>query len=198
MMPNPPPCVLFWKPEEKIFGVFSQWADTAFVLNDLRFPSAEHYMMYQKALSQGDTVSATQVLVASDPREVFRIGKAIRPANGLPFDCVKWDAMAYDVVLAANRAKFAHNQTAREILLGTGDRTIVEASPHDRIWGIGYSAKAAADIPEHQWGSNLLGKALMQVRSELASDSATSQKAPVSNSKRRLVSNAPRELSRTK
>lgn len=51
-------------------------------------------------------------------------------------------------------------------LLETSDKTIVEASPYDKIWGIGLKKEAAVKIPEAQWpGENLLGKALMVVRS---------------------------------
>ncbi|OAQ81364.1 hypothetical protein VFPBJ_03948 [Purpureocillium lilacinum] len=54
----------------------------------------------------------------------------------------------------------------REMLLATGEREIVEASPYDSIWGIGFTERDAEGMREH-WGENLLGKALMEVRSEL-------------------------------
>lgn len=54
------------------------------------------------------------------------------------------------------------------MLLETGDRLLVEASPYDKIWGVGYSAANAA-ANEGNWGENLLGKALMRVRDRLRS-----------------------------
>lgn len=51
-------------------------------------------------------------------------------------------------------------------LLETGERELVEASPYDRVWGIGYGAADAEDSREF-WGENLLGKALMRVRDRL-------------------------------
>ena len=52
--------------------------------------------------------------------------------------------------------------------MGTGEQVLVEASPYDQIWGIGLSAEDAdASQPEKWRGLNLLGFALMRVRSEL-------------------------------
>ena len=44
-----------------------------------------------------------------------------------------------------------------------------QASPFDRIWGIGYAASNAGQHRE-QWGQNLLGQALMKVRARLRQD----------------------------
>jgi len=54
----------------------------------------------------------------------------------------------------------------KEILLGTGSKVIVEASPSDRIWGIGFDAEYA-EGREEEWGANKLGEALMRVRKKL-------------------------------
>lgn len=65
-----------------------------------------------------------------------------------------------------NWHKFLHSEDAAELkrqLLATGDKLLVEASPYDRIWGVGFGA-ANADQNRANWGLNLLGKALMRVR----------------------------------
>jgi ribA/ribD-fused uncharacterized protein len=54
----------------------------------------------------------------------------------------------------------------KALLLATGERELVEASPMDRIWGIGFGEKNAGRARRH-WGLNLLGKALMDVRKRL-------------------------------
>ncbi|KAI0184370.1 hypothetical protein EV127DRAFT_444399 [Xylaria flabelliformis] len=54
----------------------------------------------------------------------------------------------------------------RDVLLATGTRELVEASPFDRIWGVGFGAKEAGK-KRGKWGLNLLGKCLMDVREEL-------------------------------
>ena len=51
---------------------------------------------------------------------------------------------------------------------GTGGRVLVEASPRDRIWGIGLAAGDEQALSPERWpGLNLLGFALMEVRHQL-------------------------------
>jgi ribA/ribD-fused uncharacterized protein len=77
----------------------------------------------------------------------------------------------YAIVVDANTAKFGQNPPLRDFLLGTGERVIVEASPTDRIWGIGLAASDERAADPAQWrGLNLLGFALMQARDDLARD----------------------------
>jgi len=51
-------------------------------------------------------------------------------------------------------------------LLKTGESELVEASPMDKIWGIGFGAQKAPSVRE-KWGLNLLGKALMHARERI-------------------------------
>lgn len=72
------------------------------------------------------------------------------------------------MVVAGNMAKFGQHQPLREFLAGAGSRVLVEASPQDRVWGIGLAAgDEPSGTPEHWQGLNLLGFALMEVRSRL-------------------------------
>jgi ribA/ribD-fused uncharacterized protein len=67
-------------------------------------------------------------------------------------------------------AKFGQNEPFKQFLVDTQDRVIVEASPDDRIWGIGLAFdRPDAQHPRRWLGLNLLGFALMKVRSQLAS-----------------------------
>jgi hypothetical protein len=67
-----------------------------------------------------------------------------------------------------NAAKFGQHESLKTFLLQTGDRILVEASPFDHIWGIGMAASHPdAEKPENWRGLNLLGFALMEVRSRL-------------------------------
>ena len=71
-------------------------------------------------------------------------------------------------MLRGNRLKFSQDPELHRALLATGDTLLVEAAPYDRIWGVGLTAGRASAVPEAQWpGTNLLGKALTQVRDEL-------------------------------
>ncbi|CAG8778813.1 7980_t:CDS:1, partial [Acaulospora morrowiae] len=65
-----------------------------------------------------------------------------------------------DVMLTALRAKFTQNEDLKEILLGTGDSQLVEASPTDSYWGNARKSDGTE-------GKNMLGILLMQVRDEL-------------------------------
>lgn len=75
--------------------------------------------------------------------------------------------VAERIVLEGTLYKFGQNQELWRKLDGTGEKELVEASPSDNIWGIGYAAKHALNQGEEKWGLNLLGKALMQARSIL-------------------------------
>lgn len=84
------------------------------------------------------------------------------------FDGKKWNAKREKIVEDGNWWKFTRSKEGdlRKMLLETGDRWLVEASPYDRIWGVGYGA-ANAEFHRGDWGENLLGKALMRVRDQL-------------------------------
>ncbi len=129
-------------------------------MRGVRYATAEHFMMAGKARLFGDAESEHRVLSDDDPGKAKGAGRKVKG-----FDEDTWAAHRYDLVVAANDAKFGQNPPLRAFLRSTGDRVLVEASPYDRIWGIGLSAdQPEARTPEHWRGENLLGFALMQVR----------------------------------
>jgi ribA/ribD-fused uncharacterized protein len=74
--------------------------------------------------------------------------------------------------------KFTRSQDAEDLrkrLLATGDRELVEASPLDRVWGIGFVERDAGRNRQ-AWGQNLLGKAVMDVRARLREEEAARKK----------------------
>lgn len=143
---------------------FSQWWSARFTVDGELFATAEHYMMWRKALLFQDTESAARVLKARHPREAKALGREVRG-----FDQSVWDTERYGVVLDASIAKFGQNAELRDFLLCTKNRVLAEASPLDAVWGIGL----AADHPHvenagHWRGLNLLGFALGDARAALA------------------------------
>lgn len=77
--------------------------------------------------------------------------------------------------------KFSVSEDAgnlRKWLLATDERELVEASPLDRIWGVGFGEKNAG-ANRHRWGQNLLGKALMEVRTRLREEESAEGKKAV-------------------
>ncbi|GAA5045285.1 NADAR family protein [Thermocatellispora tengchongensis] len=143
----------------------SQWWPVEFEEDGRVFRSAEHYMMAHKALLFGDEEAAAQILAAGHPGEAKKLGRGVRG-----FDERVWAEHRYDIVVRGNVAKFGQHEELREFLLGTRGRVLVEASPVDRIWGIGLAADDERAASPATWrGLNLLGFALMDARDRLAS-----------------------------
>ncbi len=156
--------VFFWKPP----GWGSQWTRSSFRLDGHTFCCAEQAMMFGKAALFDDRDTAEKIMRTSDPREHKRLGRLVR---GFKQDV--WDAKCEELVYTVNMAKFSQNPHLAAQLLATGDKYIAEASPMDKVWGVGLNPETAAhfrslEVALRSWkGKNLLGLALMRVRSEL-------------------------------
>ena len=167
--------LLFWGHTQKQAGkvdasCFSQWFIAPFTLKSQLYLTAEHYMMAAKARLFGDEARLQQILLAKSPAQAKKLGRLV---SG--FDEQVWCAHREDIVLQANRAKFTQHQEFAAFLLATKQKVIVEASPYDKIWGIGMSREHVhAEQPRNWRGLNLLGFALMQVRAELAQNAIAS------------------------
>ena len=170
-MEGPSQHIFFWRPHEE-HGYLGQWFSAPFTTSsplspyeNVTFENCETYMMFHKAILFNDIPISKQILeAADDPKQVKALGRKVRG-----FDQEIWDKKKFEIVIAANREKFSAHAQLREQLLETAGKEIVEASPMDRIWGIGFKKENALKN-QHRWGKNLLGKALMQVRDELISE----------------------------
>ncbi len=141
----------------------SQWWRARFVVDGVSYSTAEHFMMAGKARLFNDDATLAAILDAPDPAAAKQLGREVRG-----FDEKVWNDARFGIVVRGNRAKFEQHEEMRRFLLGTGDQVLVEASPRDRIWGIGMAeSNPSARHPEQWRGSNLLGFALMEVRSQL-------------------------------
>ncbi len=141
-------------------GCLSQWWPAPFRVDGVEFATAEHYMMWSKAELFGDHETADEVLTVRHPSKAKALGRQVRD-----FDEQTWAAARFEIVVAGNVAKFGQHDDLRAYLRGTGDRVLVEASPQDRVWGIGLGASDPAAADPAQWqGENLLGFALMRAR----------------------------------
>lgn len=162
--------LLFWGHRSPSSGVvtkscFSQWFDAPFESGGQRYRTAEHFMMAHKAALFGDLQIRDEVLAADDPGKAKALGRQVKN-----FSEDVWVRHRWDIVVQANLLKFGQNDGLLRFLLGTGRKVLVEASPLDRIWGIGLSAQAPEATDPRKWnGLNLLGFALMEVRERLAS-----------------------------
>jgi ribA/ribD-fused uncharacterized protein len=167
-----PEYLFFWghTPKHGILGkeCLSQWYPAPFEVDGCLFPTAEHYMMVHKALLFDDRETAERMLRAPDPRAVKTVGRSVKGFNE-----EIWDANRFTIVVNGNHAKFSQNTSLRAFLVATRTRILVEASPQDRIWGIGLAADSEAATNPFAWrGLNLLGFALMVVRDRLAGATA--------------------------
>lgn len=141
----------------------SQWYDAEFEMDRIEYPTAEHYMMAEKARLFDDSETLAKILAASHPGEAKKLGRLVKN-----FDLETWLQHRKEIVVRGNIGKFGQNELLGSFLFGTGDRILVEASPRDKIWGIGLEQNHPDAADPYKWqGSNLLGFALMEVRNRL-------------------------------
>jgi ribA/ribD-fused uncharacterized protein len=163
-----PDLLFFWghqPPREGGIGkhCFSQWWLAPMVVEGVRYASAEQFMMAEKARLFGDDETLARILEAAHPGGAKLLGRQVRG-----FEEAAWEKVRFDVVVRGNEAKFTQNPALGELLVGTGNRVLVEASPVDPIWGIGSAANDPGATDPAAWrGLNLLGFALMEVRRRL-------------------------------
>ena len=147
---------------------FSQWYEAPFQLDGVYYPTAEHYMMAEKARLFGDTATRERILAATNPSAAKAFGREV-----IGFSDSAWNSHRFEIVVKGNFAKFSQAPRLAEFLCKTGDKVLVEASPADSIWGIGLAAdNPQASDPSTWQGLNLLGFALMVVRERIASRAA--------------------------
>ena len=154
--------IFFWRQNER-YGCFSNWYETPFIIDGVSYRWTEQFMMAEKARLFNDDEADQKIMKAGSPNECKKLGRTVKN-----FDPVLWDEKKFGIVCQGNLAKFQQNPELLAKLMETKDSILVEASPYDKIWGIGLTAKKAKEINPEDWpGENLLGKALMKVREEL-------------------------------
>lgn len=131
------------------------------------FTSTEQGFMYIKAITFGDNVTAQKILNTDDPNKCRKLGRQVKGYND-----AEWAKIRYDVFYTLNWAKYTQDKKLQEKLLDPqfDGKKFVEASPIDKIWGIGY----AEDNPNIEftymyWGKNYLGRILTNIRKRLKS-----------------------------
>lgn len=142
---------------------FSQWWEQPFVVDEIIYKTAEHWMMAKKAQLFGDEVHLATILACNSPAEAKKWGREVEN-----FNAEIWDTQKYEIIKQGNIHKFSQNEDLKVFLLQTKDRILVEASPRDNIWGIGMGkSNPNVENPTLWKGENLLGFALMEARDEL-------------------------------
>ncbi len=144
-------------------GIFSQWEQTPFLVDGVEYNCCEQYMMAHKALLFGDESTYDLIMLEKNPKIQKAHGRNVKG-----FDKDRWEAICKTIVYRANFAKFTQHEEFYRYLMSTVGTEIVEASPDDKIWGIGLHESDPRVHDKSQWqGTNWLGEVLMMVREDL-------------------------------
>lgn len=151
--------ICFHNPDEEN-GYLSNWYLSDFLYGNMKFTSAEQYMMYVKAVQFGDEYNMQRIMSTTDVAKIKQYGREVKGyVNNI------WASRRYKIMVDGLIAKFKSNPQLAEKLLATGNAILCECAVKDRIWGIGLSMKDPNRFDMTKWrGQNLLGEVLMEVR----------------------------------
>lgn len=146
---------LFWG------GTFSQWYKSPIKIDGEKFNCCEQYMMFKKAELFNDESKMLQIMRAKEPKTQKKLGFEVEN-----FKFSVWQTVSRNIVFRANCAKFTQNDSLyKEIKSYDRSITFVEASPYDKIWGIGLSENDERAWNQDTWqGLNYLGYIITEVR----------------------------------
>jgi hypothetical protein len=148
--------IYFYKTHEP-YGCFSNFSAHGFILDDVWWPTSEHYFQAQKFVG---TSYAERIQQARSPKEAADLGRL----RTFPLRA-DWEQVKDEVMRQAVLRKFETHADIRVLLLATGDEEIIENALTDAYWGCGADGK----------GRNMLGQILMQVRQILRTSSPSEQ-----------------------
>ncbi len=152
-------------------GPFSQWEINDFTVDGHTYNCCEKFMMAEKARLFGDEETLAKIIACYVPADQKALGRLV---NG--FNEEIWNKHAKSIVYRGNYAKFTQNETLRKFLMDTKGTTLVEASPYDRIWGIGLRANDMRALDRHSWqGTNWLGEVLTKLREDLIAEGKSNE-----------------------
>lgn len=147
------------------FAYMSNFYKTNFTdIHGTLFSCSEQYFMYHKCktFDPSNDILLEKILNETSPTKIKQYGRQVQNYNE-----IIWKEKRYNIMLEALRLKFNQNENIKQKLLETNQKKLYEASKNDRIWGIGYYDKDAVHTDKYRFGENLLGNALMEIRSEL-------------------------------
>ena len=162
--------IYFWKRSDT-YGFMSNFYPCKFEINDIWYNCSEQFFMTQKCLTfePQNIQLLRQIMSTENPNQIKAYGRQV--GN---FDQKVWDQKMYSTMKIGVLNKFLQNSDLGVRLLKTGTAKLYEASPYDDIWGIGYTAEDAKITPVTQYGQNLLGLCLEEIRRELLIEQMTS------------------------
>lgn len=144
---------------------FSNWCRKHNLFRDplngnIPFDTTEQAFMWWKAVFFQDSRIATLLENTTAPGHCKSLGRQIQN-----YDDASWYTVRFGFMTYVNLLKYRQNPDMAKELKETGSRIIVEASVEDKIWGVGLDENDPLILDDKNWqGTNLLGKALMEVR----------------------------------
>ena len=131
------------------YGAFSNFSPHPFSAKGKTWRTVEHYFQAQKFAG---TPHEEEIRGIASPMVAARMGRSRqRPLRS------DWEQVKDVVMREALAAKFEQHADLRELLLGTGERRLVEHTENDRYWADGGDGS----------GQNRLGELLMELRTRL-------------------------------
>lgn len=150
--------IFFWQ------GKLSNFYRTEIHYQGLHFHSSEQLFMYFKAKFFNDEYHARLILESKTPKESKLYGRKV-----VGFNNEEWDKVKCDFMYKALQAKFYGNKELSSYLTRKEhkNKLFVEASPYDKIWGIGIDENNPELLQTNFWGKNLLGQLLTKLHNEI-------------------------------
>ena len=145
------------------YGFLSNFFPITFCINNIEFSCSEQAFMYFKCkyFEPTNNYLLNSILQEYNPHKIKLLGRKVRN-----FKESAWSEVKYTIMIKCIRAKFECNEKYKQKLIETSPSKLYEASPYDRIWGIGYDSIQAKRVNPKHYGENLLGKALEEIRAE--------------------------------
>ncbi len=158
---------IYFYGHQNLNGYLSNFSPSVFIIEGEKYLCMEQYIMREKqiAFDPDNNFLAQQIMSSKSAATIKSYGRKVNNFNN-----EKWKELREDVALLGLYNKFSQNPKLKEKLLSTKDKQLYEASPTDKIWGIGYSATSASNINKSRYGLNLLGNTLMEVRNMLKNE----------------------------
>lgn len=146
--------IRFYRANEKPFGAFSNLYPREIRFDGELYPTAEHAYQAGKAAKKA---VRQWILSAPNPALVAMAAHGLYSWDVVP----NWASIKFERMRNVLLAKYQQHEDLRTLLLSTGDARLVESAktdnPVNRLWG-----------EVNGKGQNMLGKLLMEVRTELS------------------------------
>lgn len=137
--------------QDKLYGEFSNFYKSAIIVDNIVFPTSEHYFQAMKYNHNKEYFE--KIRTAKSAGMAAKLGRN----RNYPMRS-DWEKVKDEIMMVALKAKFTQHTNLKKLLLDTGDAILIEHTKNDSYWGDGGDGT----------GKNLLGKSLMELRKQLA------------------------------